>query len=404
MNVSRVDVNHPAVKSVWNKGFIGMLIMNLFLMMGLFMMNVLVPTYAAHLGATAAIVGLVTGILAITALAVRPIVGPSTRYFRNNRLLAGAVFLTILAFICYGLAESITLIVIGRLLHGMGMGFFAPVSMALVSNTLPPDKLASGIGIFSLGGALATALGPSFGLALVDRFGYQTTFFIGALIMTIAMLLPLLLKSELPPRNSSFHIRCSDIIAKEVLIVAVIMFFLSGAYSCVNYFIVLYGQAAGVKEIGLFFTSYSIFLFISRPFSGRIADKYGVDKILIPGIIIFALSFLLLSFSQTLPMFILTGAVLAFGFGICQPTIQTLCIQLVPVERRGVAGNTAFIGTDIGYLIAPFIAGIIVTLIQNRGGTDVSAYAIMYRWMMIPIIVAFFLFMWKRKEILMKIK
>lgn len=314
-----------AVHTVWNKTFISVFIMNVFLMMGLFMMNTLVPTYVEHLGATAAIVGVVTSMFAVTALAVRPVVGPSTSYFRNNRILAVAVIVTIVAFICYGMADSIEMIIIGRLLHGIGMGFFAPVTMALASDALPSQKLASGIGIFSLGQAIATALGPVFGLELVHRYGYRSTFFIGAFIMAIVLVLSLRLKSDAPERKSGFRIKLSDIIDREVILPAMMMLFLSGAYSCINAFILIF-EAAGVKEIGLFFTSYAVCLFLSRPVSGKIADKYGVDKTLIPGMIIFAVSFILISFSRTLPMFLAAGAVSAFGYGICQPAVQTLCI------------------------------------------------------------------------------
>lgn len=403
-DLSKASVTNEKVQTVWNKAFINVFVMNVFLMLGLFMTNVLVPTYAEHVGATAAIVGLVTSMFAVTALAVRPIVGPSTSYFRNNRLLAAAVVITIAAFVCYGFAESVSMIIVGRLLHGIGMGFFAPVSMALVSDTLPSNKLASGIGIFSLGQAIATAIGPAIGLELVQRFGYRGTFFIGALIMGIVLVLSLRLKSDPPEMKNGFKIRWIDIVAREVMVPATIMFFLASAYSCINAFILIYGGAAGVKEIGLFFTSYAICLFISRPVSGKLADKYGVDKTLIPGMIIFALSFILLSYSSTLPMFLISGAVSAFGYGICQPALQTLCIQMVSKERRGVAGNTIFIGVDTGYLLAPSVAGLIVTFIQSHGGDEIAGYAVMFQFMTIPICMGLILFLWKRKTILSQIK
>ena len=398
------DDEGGAVRTVWNKAFISVFIMNVFLMMGLFMMNTLVPTYVENLGATAAIVGVVTSMFAVTALAIRPIVGPSTRNFRNSRILAVAVVITIGAFICYGIADSVEMIIVGRLLHGVGMGFFAPVTMALASDALPSEKLASGIGIFSLGQAIATAVGPAFGLELVQRYGYRSTFFIGAFIMVIVLVLSLRLKSDAPQRTSGFRIKLSDIIDRAVIVPAMMMFFLSGAYSCINAFILIFGGAAGVKEIGLFFTSYAICLFFSRPISGKFADKYGVDKTLIPGMIIFALSFILISFSDTLPMFLVAGAVSAFGYGICQPAVQTLCMLLVSKERRGVAGNTAFIGVDTGYLLAPSLGGILVTFVHSQGGTVLAGYAVMFRVMTIPILIALILFLWKRRTILLKVK
>src|SRR5690606_13918196 len=138
------------------------------------------------------------------------------------------------------MAESVEMIIIGRLLHGIGMGFFAPVTMALASDALRSQKLASGIGIFSLGQAIATALGPVVGLELVHRYGYRSTFFIGACIMAIVLVLALRLKSDAPKRESGFRIKFSDIIDREVILPALMMFFLSAAYSCINAFILIF--------------------------------------------------------------------------------------------------------------------------------------------------------------------
>ncbi|WP_420871895.1 MFS transporter [Cohnella rhizosphaerae] len=140
-------------------------------------------------------------------------------------------------------------------------------------------------------------------------------------------------------------------------------------------------------------------MLFTRPFSGRMADKYGLDKILIPAMLMFALSFVLISFSRTLPMFLLSGAVSAFGYGICQPVIQTLCMKLVPQERRGIAGNTSYIGVDIGYLVTPSIAGAIVTLSQSGGGA-VAGYAVMFQVMTLPIAIALVLFLFRRRRLM----
>ena len=125
------------------------------------------------------------------------------------------------------------------------------------------------------------------------------------------------------------------------------------AYSSINFFMAIYGGSRGIEDIGLFFTVYAVCLFISRPLGGRIADRYGSDKVIIPGIALFALSFVLISFSKTLPMFLLDGAVCAFGYGICMPTLQALSMSIVPKERRGAAGNTNYIGIDLGSMIGP---------------------------------------------------
>lgn len=190
-----------------------------------------------------------------------------------------------------------------------------------------------------------------------------------------------------------------NFIAKEVMVPTVMMFFLSGAQSCIQAFILIYGGLNGVEQIGLFFTAYALCLLISRPISGRVADRYGMDKMIIPGIVVYALAFAVISASRTLPMFLLAGAISAFGYGICQPLIQTLCLKMVPSERRGVASNTNFIGVDIGFFLMPIIAGWIVKFAQDAIGNNVTAYAIMFQIMMFPIGVALVIFLLNRKKL-----
>ena len=387
------------MESIWTPDFIKLFIVNALLSFGQFMISALIPKYVEHLGASVATVGIVASTFAITALAVRPVVGPSTRYFRKNVLLAVAVGMILAAFVCYGMADTISVIIVGRLLHGVGMGLLGPVTLALASDALPSRRLASGIGIFSLGQAVAMAVGPTVGLELVRLFDYDAAFILGAVLIGVVLVFSLRLKSEPTVRESRFRISLLDIVAVEVMVPAVMMFFLAGANSCINAFILIYGGANGVSDIGLFFTSHAICLLISRPIVGKIADKYGIDKVMIPGILMFAVSFIVISFSHTLPMFLISGALSALGYGVCLPAIQTLCIKLVPQTRRGVASNTSYIGTDLGYLTAPLAAGFIASYLQERSGNEVAGYAEMFRIMTIPILISFFIYFVKKKKI-----
>ena len=395
--------NTSRMNTIWNKSFINVFILNLTMNMAQYMINVLIPKYADYLGANATLVGVISGMFAVTALSVRPVVGSAIIHIKKNHLMAAAIGFVMFAFICYGLANSTTMIIIGRLAHGIGMGFMAPLGLTLASDALPEKKMASGIGIFTLGQAISTAIGPTLGLFLTDLFGYNITFFIGAIMMSLSFIIALRLTTEEPDAAGKFKISFNNVIDKEVIIPAIIMLFLSGAYSSINGFLVIYAEISNVSNIGLFFTVYAISVLLSRPFSGRIADKYGLDKILIPGMLIFALAFIIISISHSLPMFLLAGVISAFGYGICQPVMQTLSLRLVSNERRGVAGNTTYIGVDTGNLIVPILAGTIVTSVQNTTGSGVFGYEVMYRVMVIPVLIALAIFLIRRKVLLQKV-
>ena len=390
-------------ETIWSKAFINVFILNIAINFAQFMLNTLIPKYANSLGANATLVGMVSSMFAITALAIRPIGGPAISYFKKNKLLALAVGFISSAFVIYGFSKSIPMLIMGRLLHGMGMGLTAPICLALASDALPENKMASGIGVFSLAQAVSTAIGPYIGLKLAGLLGYNVSFFIGAAMMGLSMILCLRTDTKEPERKEPFRIKLSNIVAKEVITPAVMMFFLGGAYASLNAFVVIYGGLRGVADISLYFTAYALCLLVSRPFSGRIADKYGLDKTLVPGMIIFALSFILVSFADSLPMFLLSGAVSAFGYGIIQPSVQTLCMQIVPRERRGVAGNTNYIGVDLGFLLTPTLAGTLATIVEGSTGSELTGYVTMYRLMVIPVLIGLTVFLINRKALLGKI-
>lgn len=390
--------------TIWNSKFINIFIVNFMVSMGQYTMSTLIPKYTHHLGATAVVVGLVSSMFAVTALLIRPVAGPAMDYFRKSRILTAAIGLVTVAFILYGFADSVEMIMAARLIHGIGIGVTTPLCLALASNALPAEKMASGISVFTLGSAVATAVGPSTGLMLSALVGYNATFFMIAALLCLSFMFTLRIQTKKPENPERFKISVKKVIVREALIPAVMMFFLTIAYSCVNFLIAVYGGIRGVENIGLFFTAYAIALLVSRPISGRIADKYGIDKTVIPGILIFALSFVIISFSGSLPMFILAGITSAFGYGICAPAIQTICMQLVSKDRRGAASNMNFIGIDGGNLVGPTVAGVIIATVQTGSGSEVFGYETMYRVMLLPMIAALVIFMMNRRRILDKIK
>lgn len=394
----------PSKSTIWNKKFINIFMVNFMVSMGQYTMNTLIPRYTYHLGATAFIVGLVSSMFAVTALLLRPVAGPAMDYFRKSRILTAAIGLTTIAFIGYGFATSVEMIMAARLIHGIGIGVTTPLCLALASNALPVEKMASGISVFTLGSAVATAVGPAVGLKLAGIIGYNATFFMIAALLGLSFLFTLHIKTNKPVNSERFKISLKKVIVMEAMIPAIMMFFLTIAYSCVNFLISVYGGIRGIENIGLFFTAYAIALLVSRPISGKIADRYGVDKTIIPGILIFALSFVIISFSGSLSMFIVAGVTSAFGFGICAPAIQTICMQLVSKDRRGAASNMNFIGIDGGNLVGPTVAGAIVAAVQASAGSELVGYVTMYRVMILPIIIALVIFMLNKRKILNRIK
>lgn len=376
--LTEADVAEKPAK-IWNAVFISVFATNMLMMFSQQMSNSLIAKYADFLGAPATLVGMVTGLFAVTALLFKFISAPAIDSYNRKIILAGAMSVLGLAFIGYSLANSIPMLMVSRLIQGAGMAFSSTCCLALASDALPVDKLGVGIGYFSLAQAAAQAIGPTIALKLESALGYNITFAIAACSMFFGVFVAMRLKIKFKP-VAKFKISMESMIAKEAVIPATINFFLTLAFCVIGSFLVIFGGIQGMgSNIGYFFTVYAVTLLFSRPLVGRLTDKYGFVKVVIPAMVCFAISFVIISFSENLWMFLLAAFVSAFGFGACQPAVQALIMRLVPRERRGAGSCTSYIGNDLGMLAGPPIAG---SIIERLG------YAAMWRVMIFPIFIA----------------
>ena len=384
--------------SIWSVGFISLIVVNLFQYMGQMMMNTVIPLYAYDMGATATLVGVITGAFGLTALASRPFAGPAFDSFSKKWLFFGSMCIYVVATVLYGFASSFPELLGVRLLHGLAMGFSGPLGLARATQMLPADKMASGIGFYSAAQVVGQALGPAVGLWLVEAYGYPSVFTFSGIFITISAILLFFLKEPPGPERKPYRLSFNRMFAPKALMPALILFLLNLPYICTTAFVVIYAGLFGVEGIGLYFTVYAVCLMVTRPVFGSWADRFGIAKVLIPSMICYSVSFVLLAFSTTLPMFLVAAVLSACGLGASSPLIQTLAMKLVPLDARGSASNTVFAGLDFSCLIGPVVGGAIVEAMRGVVTTEAAAYTGMWFIMLIPIFVTLVIFiLWNKK-------
>ena len=163
---------------------------------------------------------------------------------------------------------------------------------------------------------------------------------------------------KLAPRKTvPFSLKLNNMIAKEALVPAVIIFCVNMGFTAINAFLLVYSEERGIVGGSLFFTVYAVTLLATRPFIGKLTERFGFAKVGIPAVFMTACSFVLIAFSESLLVLLLAAFVNAFGYGSIQPMLQSLCMKSVPPERRGSASGTSFIGTDSATIIGPMVCG-----------------------------------------------
>lgn len=385
-------------ETIWSFPFVALMFVNFAQNIAANMSNTIIPLYLDHLGAAASIIGICVGSFAVTALIIRPFSGPAFDSFPRKRLLIIAQTIASISMLSYGFVQEVPLYIAVRMLHGIGMGCIGPLCFTLVSTFLPLSKMASGISIYMLAQSMAQVVGPATGLYLYEAIGFQNTFFLCTGLILVAMVLVFTIK-EKPFNRMPYQLRLDRMFTHEAFEAAIVLMLLVAAFLTINSYLVLYSQSLGVEGIGSYFVVYALCLLATRPLYGKLADRFGAPKIILVGIIIYAIAFVMIGMARTLPDFIAAAVVNSLGFGASTPLIHSLPLARTPIERRGATSNTTFTGCDIGNLLGPTIAGISISVLQSTTGSLTLAYSYTWFVMIVPIAIALiFVIRWIRRE------
>lgn len=351
---------------IWNAAFTLIFITNCLLYLGEQMVQPLITSYAKSLGATEVIVGMVASAFAITSIIFKIISAPAIDAFNKKYILFGSMMIIFFADLGYSFSSTVPAVFAFRLLQGTGKAFTATCALAMATDALPQAKLGQGIGIFSLAQAICQAIGPTVGKFTEGLFGFRVTFLLAAFFMVTGAVCSLNIKNVYV-KTQKFKLSLNSLLAKEAVIPAAALFTLSLCFSLINSFLFIYASERFPEKqytyIGFYFTIYAGTLLFTRPTIGKLTDKYGTVKVVIPSMLAFALSFYILSAATNIWMFLFAGFVSAFGYGASQPALNALCMRMVPKERRGAGSCTNYIGIDMGQLLGPTLGGFVISLV-----------------------------------------
>ena len=120
---------------------------------------------------------------------VLPLSAWLSRVFGRKNYYMGCVALFSVSSLLCGLAPSLNLLILFRVLQGIAGGGLAPVEQAILVDTFPPDKRASAFALYSMAIVTAPAIGPPLGGWITDSFSWRWVFFINVPIGMVSLFL-----------------------------------------------------------------------------------------------------------------------------------------------------------------------------------------------------------------------
>ena len=135
--------------------------------LGEFLVVALLPFYAERYGATPFEVGALVSAFALAAMASAPLWGRlADSSGRRPALLLGLV-VSAAGYLLFGMAQSLELLLVARLVHGVGGGT-VPVVFAYIADSVTGERRAEGIGWVTAVTSSAAMIGPAVG-SLADQ-------------------------------------------------------------------------------------------------------------------------------------------------------------------------------------------------------------------------------------------
>jgi EmrB/QacA subfamily drug resistance transporter len=171
-------------------------------LMDVTIVNVAIPTLSKYFNvADATLEWVVTGYLLSLAIWI-PASGWLGDRFGTKRIFLFALAMFTLGSVLCSLAPNVQLLIVFRIIQGVGGGMMTPVGVAMLFRAFPPYERAQASSILSIAAAAAPAIGPTLGGYLSDYAGWRWIFLVNVPIGILAFFFSLKVLKEYKVTNA----------------------------------------------------------------------------------------------------------------------------------------------------------------------------------------------------------
>ncbi|WP_349533590.1 MFS transporter [Leuconostoc citreum] len=375
-----------------------------------------------------------------TAYLLAVTVTMTTSAYLTNRFGARRIWLTanllfIGGTICAGFANSLAILLLGRVLEGIAAGLAMPLMFNLVLSLIPKPKIGVWMGIGAMVISLAPSFGPTYGGALIETLGWHNIAhvakqnkhlsfdFIAFSLLAIALITGLLVVNQLETGRLNILFLILAIISVTAFIYKSqhsqkvflnIRLFKSQTFTLLlipvtfymfanlglSLLIPNYLQAsAGTTSFlaGFALLPGTLFGAFLSPYFGSLYDKVGATKLIFLGNGIFTISLFgmaLLTHRLGFILILISYIIFTIGRSMAFSTGMTAAVDQLPIAQQSDANailqaSQMFMGA-LGTTVAALFG-------SDRGGIAVGLNQ--FLWLLFAIALLLFLLFWLQKHL-----
>jgi DHA1 family inner membrane transport protein len=324
----------------------------------------LLPEVAADFGVTEAAAGwFITGYALAVAVGALALTAAVTRLPRKQ-VLMGLLVLFIVGNLLSAIADTYSLMMVGRVVAALCHGAFFGIGAVVAGNMVSPNKKAGAIAIMFTGLTLANVLGVPLGTLLGQSLGWRSTFWAITAIGVVALVgIATLVPAQGRGEATSLRSEIAAFRSTQVLLsLSITILGYGGMFGAFTYIAYTLTEVSGFASttVPWLLIVFGVGLFVGNLVGGKAADR-ALDPTLI--VLLSALTVVLVFFALTAssPVATVVSLVLMGGFGFATvPGLQMRVMKYAGSATTLVSG--ANIGAfNVGNALGAWVGGLTIT-------------------------------------------
>ncbi|KTG27006.1 MFS transporter [Haloferax profundi] len=358
---------------------------------GRFLLSPLLPTIIADLQITEATAGIALALFqGVYAITQYPGGEYSDRWTRATLIVPGLALLVV-GFATFGLAGGLAGFVVAAVVTGLGKGFFAIPSRALLSD-LFVERRGRALGLYAAGTDLGGLLASGLAILALTYATWRTPFLPVAVVLGGLTVLFALWSTEgyevgSPRLDASGTIRrlLASPAQRRTLLAFGLFYFMVGGF--INFFPTYLIEAKGFDQqlaSATFAVVFAVGITI-KPVAGGLSDRFRRESIAVVGLLVAAGALAVLSFVDARAFIYVSVVALAIGYKMEFPLADAIIFDNAPDDDRGAdlgAARAFFLGANA---VGPAYVGIVATYLN---------YVVAFAGLAVCLVVAAGLLYW----------
>ena len=358
-------------------------------MIGFLMVLPLLPFYAQRYGASPSMIGALVSTFAFAQLVTAPLWGRLSDRYGRRPMIVGGLLASGAAYVVFGLATSVWMLLLSRLIQGAGGGTIGVVQ-AYVADAVEPRERAKALGWLTAATSAGVMVGPGIA-SLAATWSPSAPGFLAAALCLLNSIsawwwLPESAKnlrgrrsgtdagpSEPQPRRRSLGEAVWSVVRRpRDTVAALIWIYALGimAFMAMNGILVLYlDEVHGVttQTIGLFYMYVGgISLLMRAVLLGPVIRWLGEVRVMRVGVLTLVVGFLTIPLAADIPQLAAAAALIPIGTALLFPATTSLVSGQAPDGETGqVLGVQQAFG-GISRLVGPLWAGAVYQYVGIR--------------------------------------